>query len=227
MPTVRSISQVIADHTEHKSFYAYLLEAACGPGVQQTERRYKTFQGFKPIKQHGIFGKAKSSDALLPPLFRIQRGPCAPSLLRFISPAALKAESLQHESASSGLELKEVPIGDPGEVEAAGLCHSDCTIIHGGGDAWISRKPLALGYKVAGRVTRLGAGVSNVQVGDRAVVAPPQEPVCLTEFGNSLGLGRDDGFAEQVVALAKRLVRLEDHVTFPAAVVSTDLVSTA
>ncbi|MFE3292488.1 alcohol dehydrogenase catalytic domain-containing protein [Rhodococcus sp. NPDC059234] len=59
----------------------------------------------------------------------------------------------------------------PGEllvrIEAAGLCHSDLSVVDGNR---VRPVPMLLGHEAAGRVEARGAGVSDVAVGDRVVM---------------------------------------------------------
>ncbi|MFC9363622.1 alcohol dehydrogenase catalytic domain-containing protein [Rhodococcus sp. NPDC057014] len=60
----------------------------------------------------------------------------------------------------------------PGEVlvriEAAGICHSDLSVVDGNRPRPI---PMLLGHEAAGRVEQLGDGVSDLKVGQRVVMA--------------------------------------------------------
>ena len=68
-------------------------------------------------------------------------------------------------------ELELVPPG-PGEllvrVRAAGLCHSDLSVIDGSRPRPV---PMALGHEAAGEVVDVGAGVDGFAAGDRVVLA--------------------------------------------------------
>jgi propanol-preferring alcohol dehydrogenase len=76
------------------------------------------------------------------------------------------------------LAMEEVARPSPGagevliEVEACGVCHSDLHVAEGDWPqfARIVKKPLIPGHEVAGRVVELGAGVSDLRVGDRVGV---------------------------------------------------------
>ncbi|MGA7196035.1 alcohol dehydrogenase catalytic domain-containing protein, partial [Roseiarcus sp.] len=76
-------------------------------------------------------------------------------------------------AASRPLAILDLELGPPGRgevlvrIEAAGLCHSDLSVIDG------SRPrptPMALGHEAAGIVEALGAGVSDLAVGDHVVL---------------------------------------------------------
>lgn len=53
-------------------------------------------------------------------------------------------------------------------IEAAGLCHSDLSVVDGNRERPV---PMLLGHEAAGVVEQLGEGVDDVEVGDRVVMA--------------------------------------------------------
>jgi Zn-dependent alcohol dehydrogenase len=73
---------------------------------------------------------------------------------------------------SQPLKIEEVELDAPGHdeilvrVRAAGLCHSDLSVIDGNRPRPL---PMALGHEAAGEVMEVGAGVSDLQVGDHVV----------------------------------------------------------
>ncbi len=75
---------------------------------------------------------------------------------------------------SRPLEIVELELEEPGpgevlvEVGAAGLCHSDLSVIDGSRPRVM---PMALGHEAAGRVVGLGTGVESLGVGDHVVLA--------------------------------------------------------
>ncbi|MGC4023811.1 MAG: zinc-dependent alcohol dehydrogenase family protein [Mesorhizobium sp.] len=74
---------------------------------------------------------------------------------------------------SQPLEIVEVELADPGPGEllvklaAAGLCHSDLSVINGDRPR---DTPLALGHEASGIVEQVGPGVSRFQPGDHVVM---------------------------------------------------------
>jgi alcohol dehydrogenase len=76
-------------------------------------------------------------------------------------------------SISQPLRIEEIDLAPPGadevliKIAAAGLCHSDLSVINGDRPRPM---PMALGHEAAGVVEELGAGVSDLQVGDHVVV---------------------------------------------------------
>lgn len=80
---------------------------------------------------------------------------------------------------SRPLEVTPIALADPGHAEvrvrvrAAGLCHSDLSVIDGSRPRVM---PMALGHEAAGEVEAVGPGVTSLRVGDRVVLA--FVPVC-------------------------------------------------
>ena len=77
-------------------------------------------------------------------------------------------------SESKPLEIVELELEGPGpgevlvEVGAAGLCHSDLSVIDGSRPRVM---PMALGHEAAGEVVEIGPGVSSLTAGDHVVLA--------------------------------------------------------
>jgi alcohol dehydrogenase len=74
---------------------------------------------------------------------------------------------------SRPLKIETVDLGEPGpgealvQVKAAGLCHSDLSVINGDRPR---PTPMALGHEAAGIVERLGDGVDDLAIGDHVVM---------------------------------------------------------
>ncbi|WP_233859273.1 zinc-dependent alcohol dehydrogenase family protein [Paraburkholderia sp. HD33-4] len=74
---------------------------------------------------------------------------------------------------SRPLSIEDVELAPPGpdevliRIAAAGLCHSDLSVINGDRPRPM---PMALGHEAAGIVEQLGDGVTDLQVGDHVVV---------------------------------------------------------
>ncbi|MDM0115441.1 zinc-dependent alcohol dehydrogenase family protein [Variovorax sp. J22R133] len=74
---------------------------------------------------------------------------------------------------SRPLHIEEVDLASPGpdevmiKVVAAGLCHSDLSVINGDRPRPM---PMALGHEAAGIVEEVGEGVTDLSVGDHVVV---------------------------------------------------------
>lgn len=122
-----------------------------------------------------------------------------------------------------------VPEPGPGEVliriAGSGACHSDVGVFHDfpADPTGLMTPPFILGHENSGWVERLGEGVTGVTVGDPYVIYGPigcgtcrpcsrgQDTYCerATAVGYlALGLGRDGGMAEYMVAPARNLVPL-------------------
>jgi Zn-dependent alcohol dehydrogenase len=75
---------------------------------------------------------------------------------------------------SRPLEIVELELDSPGpgellvKVRAAGLCHSDLSVINGSRPRVM---PMALGHEAAGEVIEVGSGGSGFAVGDHVVLA--------------------------------------------------------
>jgi Zn-dependent alcohol dehydrogenase len=76
-------------------------------------------------------------------------------------------------AVSRPLHIEEIDLAPPGrdevliKIAAAGLCHSDLSVINGDRPRPM---PMALGHEAAGVVEELGEGVTDLQVGDHVVV---------------------------------------------------------
>jgi L-iditol 2-dehydrogenase len=116
-----------------------------------------------------------------------------------------------------GAERVAVPEPGAGEVrlrvEACGLCGSDLHIFHSEPDR--VRAGMTLGHELVGTIDAVGEGVAGWRIGDRATVEPLLScgrcELCAAGFDNRcreyglIGLHRPGGFAERVVAQARRL----------------------
>ncbi len=105
-------------------------------------------------------------------------------------------------------------------IGAAGLCRTDLHIQEG---QWAEKSGVALpytpGHENAGWVHEIGAGVSNVEVGDTVIVhpfiscglCPPcrvgDDMHCLN--GSFPGINRDGGFADLLKTSARSVVKLD------------------
>ena len=88
------------------------------------------------------------------------------AVLRSVGEAAPYADSRP-------LVIEELTLDPPGPgevlvgVRAAGLCHSDLSVVNGDRPRPV---PMALGHEAAGEVLEVGAGVSSVEPGDHVVM---------------------------------------------------------
>ena len=94
-------------------------------------------------------------------------------------PTTTRAAVLRHWGAarpyadSLPLSIETITLDDPGPgevrvaIKAAGLCHSDLSVINGDRPRPL---PMALGHEAAGVVEALGPGVDDLQIGDHVVM---------------------------------------------------------
>jgi len=121
----------------------------------------------------------------------------------------------QIPKAGAPFEIVERPVPEPGarqvqiKIEACGICHSDQIFKEG---HWPGMKfPFVPGHEVAGRVTKIGAGVKFFKVGQRVGVGwnggycsecqpcrAGDFPFCTT--GATTAVAFDGGYAEYMVA---------------------------
>ena len=91
-----------------------------------------------------------------------------------IRAAVLETMGAAHPyAASRPLKIDELDLAPPGtgeilvRIKAAGLCHSDLSVINGDRPRPM---PMALGHEAAGVVEQLGDGVQDLAVGDHVVL---------------------------------------------------------
>ena len=145
-------------------------------------------------------------------------------------------------TVATDLQLRDTR---PGEVrvkiEAAGLCHSDVSVLNG---TIQFPPPVVLGHEGAGIVTEIGAGVTNVAVGDHVVLSTlgncghcaqcdrGKPTFCRESLGKlnrpfTCGSGEDTKkvfqfanlgvFSEETVVKATPAVKIPDEIPLPAA----------
>ena len=130
----------------------------------------------------------------------------------------------------SPLELRQVPVPAPQagqvlvRVHACGVCHTDLHAAHGD---WPDKPalPRIPGHEAVGEVVQLGAGVDELEVGDRVGVpwlhrACGRCEQCLSGWETlcdkqvRTGYDVDGGFAEYVCADAKFVAHLPDGLDY-------------
>jgi L-iditol 2-dehydrogenase len=118
------------------------------------------------------------------------------------------------------------PHAGPGQVKiqvkAGGVCGTDLHIAHG---TWPVKPPLILGHELSGVVVEVGAGVVELQVGDR-VTSETDATFCgtcafcragdmhLCPKRTGIGTSADGSFADYLVIRAGGVHRLPDSVDF-------------
>jgi len=121
-------------------------------------------------------------------------------------------------------------------VKACGICGTDLHLLHGMVMPPGASYPVRPGHEVAGVVTEIGMGVSEIVVGD-AVVLHPLAPCGICEACRSgaeqrcdsakiLGIHSAGGMADETVWPASRLVK-SGELPFEQAALLPDAVATA
>ena len=139
------------------------------------------------------------------------------------------------------LSVEDVPMPEAGpgqvliQVAGCGVCHTDLHYLDHGTPTF-KTPPMILGHEISGTVTGLGEGVTNLNEGDRVLVAAVtscgaceacregRENVCAN--GEMLGNNIDGGFAEYVVAPAKDTSCLPDDVPLVEGSIIADAITT-
>lgn len=156
-------------------------------------------------------------------------------------------------ASSMPITVSELELDAPGpgeilvRIEAAGLCHSDLSVVDGNR---VRPVPMLLGHEAAGRIEQIGDGVDALRVGDRVVMTflprcgecagcatdgrmPCTAGSAANNDGSLLGgahrLQRDgvsvkhhlgvSGFATHAVVNAKSVVAVDDDVPADVAAV--------
>src|SRR6185436_15660821 len=95
--------------------------------------------------------------------------------MRTIHAAVLRQSGTTSPYAESRpLAIERLVLDDPGpgevlvQVRAAGLCHSDLSVIDGNRPRPL---PMVLGHEMAGVVEQVGAGVDDLRLGDHVVAS--------------------------------------------------------
>jgi alcohol dehydrogenase, propanol-preferring len=146
----------------------------------------------------------------------------------------MKAALLREFSGPVAIEEVETPSPGPGEVlvkvEACGVCHSDLHLAQGDWDMLrgITKLPLIGGHEIAGVVSGVAEGVTDLKIGDRVGVPwlhwtcgeceyckAGRETLCNKQ--KITGCTVDGGFAEYVKAPASHAAKLPDSLSAPEA----------
>ena len=133
----------------------------------------------------------------------------------------------------SGLQLCDVPRPTPGpsevliQVKAAGLCHTDCTVMEDASYSLILQRPITLGHEVAGVIAEIGSEVKGYEIGDQIASCQICHPPEDADWRNIIGKSYDGGYAEFAIVKVSNIVRIPEGVTFAQAAVATDAVATA
>ena len=121
-----------------------------------------------------------------------------------------------------------VPHPPPGQVairvKAVGICGTDIHII--GGKYDLAKPPLVLGHEIAGEIAAVGVGVTRVRPGERVTVDQVvgcgacffcrRGSVQFCRTGSELGITRDGGCQDFVVAPVQNVYPLPDSISYEA-----------
>lgn len=138
------------------------------------------------------------------------------------------------------LQIIDLPDPDPApgqivvDVQRAGICHTDAHYRAGTGKTTL---PVTLGHEVAGIVSAVGQGVTEVREGQRValhyLVSCGECPRCrrhgeqFCPTGEMLGKERDGGYARRIVVPALNAIPIPDEVSSEAAAIMMCSTATA
>lgn len=136
-------------------------------------------------------------------------------------------DAIVKPSAAPGLELRRVPVPEPGmgevliKVHKTAICGTDLHIYRW--DEWSQKNlnpPLTIGHEYVGEIAKLGPGVTGLTIGER--VSGEGHIVCHQcrncRAGNSqwckhtkgVGVNRDGAFAEYVCIPASNVIPIDE-----------------
>ena len=111
-------------------------------------------------------------------------------------------QALVREQGRVGLQRRPIPVPAADQVlvrvRAAGVCRTDLQVARG---ELASIDPVVLGHELAGEVTRLGASVQGVQIGQAVSAIPWRD-------SSMLGVQEDGAFASFVLLHSSQIVPL-------------------
>lgn len=117
------------------------------------------------------------------------------------------------------ITISDLTLAGPGptellvRMEAAGLCHSDLSVVDGNR---VRPVPMLLGHEAAGRVERVGDAVADVQVGERVVMTflprCGECAACRTDGRLPCGPGSVANNAGELLSGGRRLTRDSESV---------------
>src|SRR3954470_21362312 len=155
----------------------------------------------------------------------------------------MRAVVLSQHGGPDAMQLTDAPDPVPGvgeatvRVAAVAVNRLDIWVREDVGHAYAARLPLIPGYDIAGTVRSLGAGVTAVAVGERVYVhydfscgrcaycLEGDEAACAA-YG-VMGVDRDGGYAEQIVAPERNLFTITDSLSFEHAAAAGSVYLTA
>ncbi|KAH4923763.1 hypothetical protein HBI79_164640 [Parastagonospora nodorum] len=142
-------------------------------------------------------------------------------------------KAYRYNNAADGLELREIPVPEPGadevliRIKAAGMCHTDCHMLTGAHDDWLTQRPITLGHEVAGEIIKKGSNIIPYRIGERVAVYQINQPLERRNWSLCIGLAFDGGYAEFAVVPVSRIKPIPDKVSFAQAAVAMDALATS
>lgn len=136
-------------------------------------------------------------------------------------------DAIVKPSAAPGLELRRVPVPEPGmgevliKVRKTAICGTDLHIYRW--DDWSKQNikpPLTIGHEYVGEIAKLGPGVTDLEIGER--VSGEGHIVChqcrncragnsqWCKFTKGVGVNRDGAFAEYVCIPASNVIPIDE-----------------
>lgn len=138
-------------------------------------------------------------------------------------------DAIVKPSAAPGLELRRVPVPEPGmgevliKVHKSAICGTDLHIYRW--DEWAQaniKPPLTIGHEYVGEIAALGAGVTGLEIGER--VSGEGHIVChqcrncragnsqWCKFTKGVGVNRDGAFAEYICIPASNVIPIDPSI---------------
>jgi alcohol dehydrogenase, propanol-preferring len=150
----------------------------------------------------------------------------------------MKAMVVKEWNTPSVLETVPDPTPGPGEavlkVKSAGV---GLTLLNMRNGSFGGSVPRIMGHELGGDIVALGAGVTELSIGQRCSVyfylncgrcrwcSGGRETLC-ENFRGFVGVHRDGGFAEYVCLPVQNFLPIPDHLSYEAAAIATDAVNT-
>ncbi|KAI0359993.1 N-benzyl-3-pyrrolidinol dehydrogenase [Trametes cingulata] len=131
------------------------------------------------------------------------------------------------------LVLEDVPVPTPGpkqvlvKIAASGVCHSDTFILSA---AVPDNRSFILGHENVGYAVELGSEVEGIVKGALYAIYDVVPCVAMNNLPpalNSIGIGRNGGYAEYIAVNAEELVPVPDGLAPEVAAVASDALLTA
>ncbi|KAI0671482.1 N-benzyl-3-pyrrolidinol dehydrogenase [Trametes maxima] len=131
------------------------------------------------------------------------------------------------------LVIEDVPIPTPGpkevllKIAASGVCHSDTFVLS---SILPDSRSYILGHENVGYAVQLGSEVEGITEGQLYAIYDVVPCIAMTNLPpavNSVGLGRNGGYAEYIVVAAQELLPVPDGLAPEVAAVASDALLTA